>query len=239
MKTTFSIILAAALLTACGANAQEQVGTRELEAGYASAAQKLRAEVEEKLTHQRVRDGIFDTLRVGHERRARAEGREPAPFRDGVKVIDISTVPPGLRQDPNDLYWRYHSAVRVRFQLLDFDGQVLTDRKPIDVDVPVAARPNGEWIFPEPRSVIAGLTQTFDELALAHAKIDLEIARSKARVKEMEADLARMRAERHNREAAEARRRAKTKADMDRYWAERPALKRRMDAMERKYPPKK
>jgi hypothetical protein len=64
-------------------------------------------------------------------------------------VVQFSESPPFLREDPNDLYNRYRSAIQISLFSYDKDGnQICASDHPYDVTIPVAADLEGKWHFP-------------------------------------------------------------------------------------------
>jgi hypothetical protein len=157
------------LICAFQVSAGEASKTEELERGYATAAKQLRI---------CLINSFQDAATVAHIHAALIEAKLDigAP---GLRLRSISLTPPTLRQDPNDLYKRYASAVVFEVDQLDRNGQAVK-AQPIEVSLPVYANPELRWSFPDCDQALRSLSKKFTDMAIAILTVRAETEALKA-----------------------------------------------------------
>jgi len=128
-----------------------------LETNYKAAAESLRDALLNQLndasTQFRVVHDLSQTIVLSNEIHARIAKalKKSSPVVMNVpaqlQLENVSLSPPTLRRDQDDLYFRFHSMILVRFSLLTKEGKP-SSFTPIECSLPCAASPQFQWQFP-------------------------------------------------------------------------------------------
>lgn len=176
MKT----IIAGFLLIATAMTARaDEPDIALLEKNYAESAEQFRQCLEQKLSNRAVTDPILEPLRMANKM---------ADFKNddtaGLKLTGVSTKPPVLRQDPNDLYRRYQSVVVFHFQRTDATG-ALVKHHPYEVTLPAFADPQMKWAFPDCEDAMLGVIEKVGDTARAIANVVVDIKEKQRQVERL------------------------------------------------------
>lgn len=132
-----------------------------LERGYAGASRTLEASMTAALEDSQTTTKLLEPLQKSAEllniviqRVDKVMGKPSDPDARLVapkqfRFDAISAKPPSLKQDPADLYARYHSTVTLRFSTPPSEPSV-----PLVFDFPVTATPEMKWAFPDTAAVL-------------------------------------------------------------------------------------
>lgn len=156
--------------------------TAALERGYTEASSKLAEQVVSSFKDPKVCDRIFYGFRL--QQMDQKTGMRKIDDGASMRLDAISTKPPTLRQDPNDLYQRYRSAVNLKFTRLDSKGNP-THSEPYEVTLLATADTQLRWSFPTVEDVIIAATEKCNDTALATAQIQLDIEQKLSEVKRL------------------------------------------------------
>ena len=130
----------------------------QLETNYRAMAVTLKEEVSKALASPELQATLLQELRRARQNqidlsaklRAKPQSdfdkafhreQDVAPGPRAVELVGVTTSPPVLRNDPNDMYFPYKSTMTVTVRIHDEFGQ-------FTIDTPVRASSNGVWEAP-------------------------------------------------------------------------------------------
>ena len=129
----------------------------QLETNYRAMAATLKEEVSKALTSPELQASLLQELGRARQNQIDLSAKFAEPQSDfdkafhreqdvatpprAVELVGVTTSPPVLRNDPNDMYFPYKSTMTVTVRIHDEFGQ-------FTIDTPVRASPNGVWKAP-------------------------------------------------------------------------------------------
>lgn len=148
-----------------------------LEQGYRKAATELVRCISDRFGDPKVCQRVFAEIKKADEAVYRAETEAKKIFAEkasavrlhehaGLAVKSVSLVPPFLKQDPNDLDKRVHSAVLIKYKTLDASGREVS-AKLHEATLEAVADRKMQWSFPSCDDAVAAATARYNERALA------------------------------------------------------------------------
>ncbi len=154
----------------------EEANTTALEQAYRAAADHLASQLPERFADPKTCQEVFEWSHKANARiyEVSVASKETFGWKKPVekftepvqlKLESVSRIPPFLRQDPNDLYHRYHSSVVVRFNTFGADENLKW--RGYELVIPVSATPELQWAFPTGDDVIEAATVQCNRTAQA------------------------------------------------------------------------
>lgn len=157
-----------------------------------------------------------------------------AQKRSGLQLIAVSSSPPSLRQDRDDLYRRFHSKLVVTFQAVDASGEPV-GTEPFRVAVDVFADRHLAWSVPRCEGIIAALTKTCNESAASTLQSATHIYEQTIELKNLKRQNAAREAEDARARKAHADKMARAKADDEKFLSSlKPWMRREIEKGRRK-----
>lgn len=173
MKTITLYLVSALLALRLSAGEPD---TAALEQGYRASAEQLGKCIAESFADPKTCEQILSPMKKAYT------AAKMTPEQAGLKLQSISLDPPLLKQDPNDLYKRFHSAVVFRFRAIDLNGELL-NAQPYEVILDAYADPKMKWSFPSCDDALAAATAQCTETGMAILKTVGEIKIMEAEAK--------------------------------------------------------